>query len=374
MTADEIKQRVADLGPWFHYIDLGDGIVTKSESAVGEPLTHPLPTWQKLQACFPKDLTGQSLLDVGCNAGFYALEAKRRGAVRVLGIDAQRNLIRQADCVRGVLGLDVQYEKLTVYDLDPRQLGQFDVTLALGLVYHCKHLVLALEKLFTITRRLLLLETAIYPPHILPPSASYQVGGVSSKLHPIGYVQNSPDAKEAIYNWFLPSVPALKALLLNVGFDEVEVFEASQDDRAILACRKLHPYPDSRAITYLAAELALVDGPVEAPPSDVLRFTISATNSGNARWLKEGEAGTDRGAVHLVAHILSLNGDPISWYHAGAFLPSDIQPGESAEIEILLRAPEQSGRYLLEFDMLAEHIAWFDDLGSKVLRQELLVT
>jgi len=90
--------------------------------------------------------------------------------------------------------------------------------------------------------------------------------------------------------------------------------------------------------------------------------------------LKEGEAGTDRGAVHLVAHILSLNGDPVSWYHAGAFLPSNIQPGESAEIEILMRAPEQSGRYLLEFDMLAEHIAWFDDLGSKVLRQELLVT
>jgi tRNA (mo5U34)-methyltransferase len=374
MTPEEIKKRVDDLAPWFHYIDIGNGIVTKSISAVGEPLTHPLPTWEKLKACLPSDLGGKSLLDVGCNAGFYAIEAKRRGAERVLGVDAQRNLIRQAEFVRSVLGLDIQYEKLTVYDLDPRQHGQFDVTLALGLVYHCKHLVLALEKLFTITRSLLLLETAVYPPKILPPSATYEVGGVSSKLHPIGYVENSPDAKEAIYNWFLPSVPALKALLLNVGFDEVEVFEAAQDDRTILACRKRAPYPDSRAITYLAADLTLVDGPVTSAPNDVLRFTISATNSGNARWLKEGETGTDRGAVHLVAHVLNLNGDPISWYHAGAFLPSDIQPGETVEIEILMRAPEHTGRFLVEFDMLAEHIAWFDDLGSRVLRHELLVT
>ena len=373
MTTEEIKLRVESLGPWFHYIDLGNGVVTKTASAVGEPLRHPLPTWEKLQACFPRDLTGKSLLDVGCNAGFYALEAKRRGAERVVGVDAQRNLIRQAEFVRSVLGLEIKYEKLTVYDLDPQELGQFDVTLALGLVYHCKHLVLALEKLFTITRNLLILETAIYPPAVLPPSSTYEVGGTSSKLHPIGYVENSPDAKEAIYNWFLPSVPALKALLLNVGFDEVEVFEAAQDDRAILACRKLEPYPDSHAITYLAADLSLIDGPVESTSNEVLRFTVRATNSGNARWLKQGELGTDRGAVHLVAHVLTLSGDPVSWYHAGAFLPSDIQPGETAEIEIVMRAPEQHGRYLLEFDMISEHIAWFDDLGSKVIQHELLV-
>ena len=95
------------------------------------------------------------MLDVGCNAGFYSLEMKRRGAARVLGIDSQRNLIRQAEFVRDVNGLEIDYRKMSVYDLDPYAIGQFDVTLALGLLYHCKHLVLALEKLFVVTRELL---------------------------------------------------------------------------------------------------------------------------------------------------------------------------------------------------------------------------
>src|SRR5207237_10079165 len=111
------------------------------------------PTWETVKVCLPEDLSGKSVLDVGCNAGFYAIEMKRRGAARVLGVDSQRSLIRQAMFVRDVLGLDIEYRRLSVYDLEPIEMGQFDVTLALGLIYHCQHLVLALEKLFAVTRQ-----------------------------------------------------------------------------------------------------------------------------------------------------------------------------------------------------------------------------
>ncbi|HKG15247.1 MAG TPA: hypothetical protein VKB12_18125, partial [Pyrinomonadaceae bacterium] len=70
---------------------------------------------------------------------------------------------------------------------------------------------------------------------------------------------------------------------------------------------------------------------------------------------------------------LDREGEPLSWYHAGAYLPADIAPGESAVVEIPLRAPEAAGEYLLEFDMVSEHLAWFEDLGSKVLRRALSV-
>ncbi|MGZ8842366.1 MAG: DUF1698 domain-containing protein [Pyrinomonadaceae bacterium] len=181
MTRDEIILEIARLEPWFHCIDLGAGLHTKTRSAIGEPTEHPRPTWEKVKVCLPDDLSGQSVLDVGCNAGFYSIEIKRRGATRVLGIDSQRELIRQANFVRKVLGLDIEYQRLSVYDLDPRALGQFDVTLALGLIYHTKHLVLALEKLFLVTRRLLVLETAIYPPDRAPTSFVYQVGELSRR-------------------------------------------------------------------------------------------------------------------------------------------------------------------------------------------------
>jgi tRNA (mo5U34)-methyltransferase len=373
LTREEIQARLERLGPWFHCIDLGGGLQTKTASAIGEPVEHPRPTWEKVRACLPEDFAGRSVLDVGCNAGFYSIELKRRGAARVLGVDSQRNLIRQAGFVRDVLGLDIEYRRASVYELDPRDTGQFDVTLALGLVYHCKHLVLALERLFAVTRELLVLETAIYPPEMSPGTFTYEVGGLRPLLHPLAYVENAPDAKEAIYNWFLPSVEALRALLKNIGFDEVEVFPATQSDRTILACRKREPYPDSRAISYLAASLAVEEGPARCRRGEVLSFRVRAGNTGLARWLREGEAETDRGAVHLVAHVFGDGDEPLSWYHAGAYLPGDVAPGESVSIEIAMRAPEESGRYELEFDMVSEHIAWFEDLGSTVVRHELTV-
>lgn len=368
LTPEEIRAKIDRLGPWFHQIDLGDEVLTKSASAIGEPLEHPQPTWEKIKLCLPEDLSGKTVLDVGCNAGFYAIEAKRRGAERVLGVDAQKNLIRQAIFVREQLGLDIEYDRLTVYDLDPHKMGQFDVTLALGLVYHLKHLVLALEKLFLVTRELLILETAIYPPELTPPDGTYQVGDHTAPIYPLAYVGNPPEAKEAIYNWFLPSVPALSALLKNVGFDSVEEVPASQGDRAILVCRKNNPYLDSQGITYLAADLRLIDGVTRASINEVIEFRIQVTNTGYARWLKEGYGAEDRGAVHLVAHVLGSDESPISLYHAGAFLPHDIGPLESVEISIQVGAPSEPGSYLLEFDMISEHIAWFEDLGSQTLR------
>jgi tRNA (mo5U34)-methyltransferase len=372
LSPDKISAELQRLQPWFHRIDLGGGVFTKTESAIGEPLEHPQPTWETVKACLAGDLSGKTVLDVGCNAGFYSIEMKRRGATRVLGVDSQRTLIRQATFVREVLGLDLEYQRLSVYDLDPHVLGQFDVTLALGLIYHCKHLVLALEKLFAVTRELLVIETAIYPPEKSPPSFVYDVGGIQPILHPLAYVENTSDAKEAIYNWFLPSVDALCALLKNVGFDELEVFPGVQSDRAVVACRKLEPFPDSRMIAYLAGRLRLVEGPVRSHAAEVLHFRISAENTGQARWLR-GEKESESGAVHLAAHLLKASGETLSWYHAGAFLPHDVAPGETVELEIALRSPDATGEYSIVFDMVSEHLAWFEDLGSEVLKQSLLV-
>jgi tRNA (mo5U34)-methyltransferase len=373
MTREEILSYLKRLEPWFHCIDLGQGLATKSRSAIGEPVEHPLPTWKKVKACLPDDLSGQSVLDVGCNAGFYSIEMKRRGAALVLGIDSQRDLIRQAIFVRKVTGLDIDYQRMSVYDLDPHDLGQFDITLALGLIYHCKHLVLALEKLFLVTRRLLVLETAIYPPEKSPESFVYPVGAGQPTLHPLAYIENPPDAKEAIYNWFLPGTAALSALLKNIGFDEVEVFPGVQNDRAVLACRKLQPYPDSRMISYLAARLILKSGPSRSHSGEALRFRLLAENIGHARWLRGSDSGAEKGDVHLVAHLLGKDEEPMSWYHAGAFLPHDVAPGEAVEVEIVLSAPNSPGNYVLEFDMVSEHLAWFEDLGSAIVKHELFV-
>src|SRR5687768_1383704 len=119
MTPEEIRTELKRLAPWFHRIDLGGGLYTKTESVMGEPVDHPRGPWQTIQRLLPRDLRGHTLLDVGCNAGFYAFEARRRGATRVLGVDGQRHHVRQGVFVRKVLGLDVEFRRLNVYELSP---------------------------------------------------------------------------------------------------------------------------------------------------------------------------------------------------------------------------------------------------------------
>lgn len=373
MKREEIIEGVERLGPWFHCIDLGDGLATKTASAIGEPVEHPRPTWEFIRPHLPEDLSGKSVLDVGCNAGFYCVEAKRRGAARVLGVDAQRSLVRQALFVRRVLGLDIEYRQMSVYDLDAKRSGQFDVTLALGLVYHLKHLVLALERLYQVTRETLVVETAVFPPDFGTGSFCYNVGGLWPALHQLAYVENPPGRKEAVYNWFLPSPEALRALLVNTGFDEVTVHPGEYAERAVLVCRKRAPYPDSRSLQYLSARITLARSTpkrVRAGSEFTLRARVE--NTGFARWLAAGEGREERGAVRLAAHL--TQGDETSLYYAGARLPRDLEPGESAELTLYLRAPDAPGRYVLEFDMVSEHLSWFEDLGSPVLRRELLVS
>jgi tRNA (mo5U34)-methyltransferase len=372
MTRDEILSEINRLQPWFHRIDLGGGIHTKTESVMGEPVNHPAGPWATIGKCLPADLTGKTVLDVGCNAGFYAIEAKRRGARRVLGVDGQRQHVRQALFVRKVLGLDIEYRRMNVYELTRRSVGEFDITLALGLVYHLKHLVLALENLYEVTRETLIVETAIMPPKRTPASFKHPLGHTEMRLHPLAYVENPTAAKEQVFNWFLPSVEALTALLRNAGFDETEVFEI-KDERAVVVCRKTRARSDEDVRRHNVAALAVESGPRECRAGEEISFTLRVENAGLARWPARGAGADGRGAVHLGSHLLRADEEEVAWDYARADLPHDLAPGESVRVEISARAPSEPGRYVVEFDMVTEHIAWFEDFGSGTLRHELVV-
>ena len=371
MTHDEILAGLKRLEPWFHRIDLGGAIFTKTETVMGEPIDHPRGTWEIIQQCLPADLTGKSVLDVGCNGGFYCVEAKRRGAGRVLGVDGQRQHVRQALFVRKVLGLDLEFRRFSVYDLQPATVGRFDITLALGLVYHLKHLVLALERLYDVTNETLLVETAIIPPDQTPPSFVQPLGEIRQTLHPLFCAENAPQAKEQVYNWFLPSPEALRVLLLNTGFEEVTLFSVVRD-RAVLVCRK-NPSTVPRSVHDLVATLAFSAAPPAlVPPGKTVAFKLRATNSGRARWPAAGAPET-RGIVRLGAHLLGADEEELAWDGGRAVLPHDLAPGEIADLEFVFRAPEKSGDYIIEFDMVAEHVTWFEDFGAGVLRHKLSV-
>jgi len=189
---------------WAHRIDLGQGVVTPGE-------------WNTLEILdrlhLPADLSGQTVLDVGCWDGFYSFAAERRGASRVLATDSftwQRRSWGSKDgfdLARRVLNSRVEDLEIDVLDLSPERAGVFDVVLFLGVLYHMKHPMLALERVAAVTRRLLVVETVIDLLYAPRPALAFYPG---AEL-------NQDDS-----NWFGPSPSAVEAMLRAAGFPRVE--------------------------------------------------------------------------------------------------------------------------------------------------------
>jgi tRNA (mo5U34)-methyltransferase len=137
-----LADEIAALAPWFHNIDLG-GVATAPDHFLGD---YPNFKFARFAAAIPADLTGKTVLDIGCNAGFYSVEMKRRGAARVLGIDSDERYLAQGRLAARTLGFDrdIEFRNLSVYDV--AALGErFDLVIFMGVLYHLRHPLLALD-------------------------------------------------------------------------------------------------------------------------------------------------------------------------------------------------------------------------------------
>jgi len=140
MTTSQVRRRIEELGPWFHNIELG-GVATAPDHFLGD---YPRVKWRKFAEALPLDLTGRTVLDIGCNAGFYSIEMKRRGADRVVGIDFDDVYLAQARFAAEVADCDIEFTLLSVYDVGALN-EKFDIILFMGVLYHLRHPLLALD-------------------------------------------------------------------------------------------------------------------------------------------------------------------------------------------------------------------------------------
>ncbi len=111
MERAAVERRIGELAPWFHAIDLGDGLRIARDPVFGQQRDYPLPLWERLRPLLPPRLDGMSVLDVGCNGGFFSVEMKRLGASRVVGIEVVPRHLAQAKLVSDVLGLDLDFTR-----------------------------------------------------------------------------------------------------------------------------------------------------------------------------------------------------------------------------------------------------------------------
>lgn len=153
---DPRSQVIAELAPWFHNLHLPDGTQTAPDHFLGD---FPNYKWQVISKHIPQDLSGWRVLDIGCNAGFYTFELARRGA-SVVGIDIDEHYLAQATWAAGEFGLEdrVEFRQMQIYELAGSQ-EKFDLVLFMGVFYHLRYPLLALDIVSQMAQRLLLFQT-----------------------------------------------------------------------------------------------------------------------------------------------------------------------------------------------------------------------
>jgi tRNA (mo5U34)-methyltransferase len=202
MPGNDLRARVAAIR-WYHTIDLGDGVTTNGVDDSPQRLAR---------AQLPASLEGLSVLDIGAWDGFFSFECERRGASRVVAADYYSwhgsgwGTKAGFTLAREVLGSRVEDIDIDVMDLSPERVGTFDLVLFLGVLYHLRHPFLALERVASVARDRLILETVVDMVGLSRPAMAFYADRE---------LNNDPT------NWWGPNVPAVRGMLASLGFERV---------------------------------------------------------------------------------------------------------------------------------------------------------
>ncbi|HUF66973.1 MAG TPA: TIGR04290 family methyltransferase [Gemmatimonadaceae bacterium] len=214
----EREREIAALGPWFHNLHLPDGSQTAPQSPLGD---FPAFKWQQLAPHLPEDLSGWTALDIGCNAGFYTFELAKRGAT-VTALDAEMLFLRQAEWAAREFGLtdQVRFEHGQVYDL-AHEADAYDLVLFMGLFYHLRYPLLALDIVADKVKRLLVFQTLTMPGTEVFSDTRAERDIMEREMFnapgwpKMAFIEHSYAGDDT--NWWAPNHSAVEALLRSSG-------------------------------------------------------------------------------------------------------------------------------------------------------------
>lgn len=213
----KIKDQIDSLKPWFHNLHLPNGVQTAPDHYFGD---FPKFKWNDIKKFIPKDLSGWSALDIGCNAGFYSFELAKRGA-DVVGIDLDPHYLRQAKWAAKEMGLSdkVTFKQRQVYDLT-RMRRSFDIIIFMGVFYHLRYPMLALDIVCQKVKKMIVFQTLTMPGEEVFATKSdmslTERKNMLKKGWPVmAFIENRL-AKDPT-NWWAPNHSCIEAMLRTCG-------------------------------------------------------------------------------------------------------------------------------------------------------------
>jgi tRNA (mo5U34)-methyltransferase len=202
---DQIRNEFSRYDQWHYAYEFEGGLSFSSHHHDASPLADsPQRPIQRFRHFMPYlmeasggTLNGKRILDIACNSGFWSVQCALLGA-EVIGFDGRMDLIRQAELIKSIVGLDrIQFRVLDFWDMNPETLGgTFDIVLNLGILYHLPDPLKALQLTNSMARKSILLDTEVYPSRESVVSLSWE--GPSDIRNAIGSGIVASPSKTAI--------------------------------------------------------------------------------------------------------------------------------------------------------------------------------
>ena len=223
LPTTDVRGQIDALGPWFHNLHLPGGVQTVPDHFLGGDF--PRFKWLQIADAVPVDLAGWRVLDVGCNAGFYSFELARRGA-SVLAIDSDEHYLAQARWASSQLGMDqqVEFRRMAVYEIASCA-EQFDLVWFMGVFYHLRYPLLALDLLARRTRRMMVFQTLTMPGEsVYEDTADHPIEDRTPLLDPgwpkMAFIEHRFSGDPT--NWWVPNHAGVEAMLRSSGLRVVQ--------------------------------------------------------------------------------------------------------------------------------------------------------
>jgi tRNA (mo5U34)-methyltransferase len=219
-VADQTERAVRELGWWYQHFELPDGVWTGDGRP---PAYNPSERWQLFADHVPEDLAGASVLDVGGNAGYFTLQMALRGAGGCVLVEPIEEFARQARFVFSQFEVEVDVIVDDVHTFCLTSEERFDYVLFLGLLYHLRYPLLVLDRLAGMTRRRLILQSAIVGDERETELRALDVGAhdVEEEAFPhLAFIEHAFNGDRT--NWWLPNYAALPALARAAGLRVLE--------------------------------------------------------------------------------------------------------------------------------------------------------
>jgi tRNA (mo5U34)-methyltransferase len=236
LSPEEIREEVAAVEHWYHRIAVAPGIVT--------PGLHDSPAALRSMR-LPERMDGMRVLDVGARDGFFSFLAEERGA-RVLAVDAVALDLLEGFLVASRLrGSSVEYRTMNVYNVSPAKVGTFDAIFLLGVLYHLRDPMLALDRLWEVAKpgATIWVESHTIDHGLLVPKTGElrSLESVAPALTDLPIAQFYPrdTLGNNVTNWWGPNLAGLKAMVEAAGF-RVEWAETLEQFAEELIFRRPH--------------------------------------------------------------------------------------------------------------------------------------